>query len=613
MTCSSSTISKANRLLAAAATLLAASALVVVPIAGHAEAEPAGALVAAARQALLRGDGIDAEMKLRAALERGVPRDRIAAFLGSAYLHQGDRVRARQWLEPSQFSPDTASEGLRVLAQLEQQDGNLDAAAQAYDRALAITPRDPELWVEIGRLQYRKGAHLQAIAASDHALKLNPRDVRALEFKGQLVRDRYGLLAGLAWFETALMQAPEDISALGNYAATLGEAGRASEMLVVTRRMLQLRPGNPQAYYLQAVIAARAGRYDLARGLFARTRGKLAGTSGALLLEAVLEFSAGNISTAAELCEALLRRQPGSMRGRELLARVLYLSGQYRYLTLRFRDDIAREDASPYLLSVVARAHEMQGEREQAGALLDRAAIPQRADLRIVPQESLVGGLMAEGRSAEALAAAERERRAKPESYQAQALAGDVQLALGHAVDAQEYYTEASRIRMSDGLLLRRFQAFEAVGDLRGAAQMVQGWLIQNPRNRTGLRLQAKLATQAGDTQQAAAILGYLRKSGSDHDVQLLTDLALVQLRGGTPAAAKDAAAEAYRLQRASPLAAQALALSYAALRVHPAETSTLIQKARQMLGDNPVLAEATTRLKQGQGALLASAPASTR
>lgn len=437
---------------------------------GHAEPEPAAALIAAARRALVRGDGIDAEMKLREALERGVPRQEVAAFLGGAYLRQGDRARARQWLEPATFSRDTAAEGFRVLAQLEQQEGNLAAAAEAYKRALAITPRDADLWVEIGRLRYRARRHLQAIKAADYALELGPRNVRALEFRGQLVRDRYGLLAALPWFETALMQAPADVSLLSNYAATLGELGRASEMLVVTRRMLQLDPGNPQAYYLQAVMAARAGRYDLARGLLARTRGKLAGSSGAMLLEAVLEFSAGNMRTAGELCESLLKRDPSNMRVRELLARTLYLSAQYHYLTLRFRGDIARQDTSPYLVSVVARAYEAQGDRERAGVLLDQAAIPERANLRVVAQGSAVGELMAQGRTGDALAAAEHDRIAEPGSYSAHALAGDVQLASGHPTEAQRRYVEASRIRMSDGLLLRRFQAYQAAGDPRGNA-----------------------------------------------------------------------------------------------------------------------------------------------
>jgi Flp pilus assembly protein TadD len=331
------------------------------------------------------------------------------------------------------------------------------------------------------------------------------------------------------------------------------------------------------------------------------------------MLQATLELSAGNMRVAAEACERLLKLQPFNMRARELLARTLYLSGQYKYLTLRFRGDIAHGDASPYLMSVVARAFEAEGDREQAGVLLDRAASPELASLRVVPQGSDVGALMSQGRTQEATAAAAQQRLTEPGSYQSYAILGDMELALGHAQNAQLQYTAASRIRMSDSLLSRRFQAYQATGDAAGAAAMMQSWLAQNPNSRTGLRLQALLALQVGDPAAAGAILSYLSATGGDQDVQLLSDLALARLQGGTPDAAEQAAGQAYRLQRGSPLAAQALALSYATLGVNAGEASALLAKARQMLGDNPILSQAEARLQQGRLPALAKAGAPRR
>lgn len=576
-----------------------ALALTLAPLTSHAEPQPGPALVEAARAALRREDGIDAEMKLRAAMAQGVPNQRIAAYMGSAYLRQGDLDKARQWLGRGAFSPDTAAEGFRVLAQLEILQNHLPAAGAAFDRALAITPNDAGLWVEIGRYRYRSGQHVQAIEAADHALALDGRNVRALEFRGELVRDRYGLAAGLPWFEAALARAPQDVSVLTQYAATLGDLGRATDALAVTRRLLQADPGNAQAYYLQAVMAARAGQYDVARQLLNRTRDKLDGVPGVLLLQAVLELSAGNTQTASELCEQLLEREPDSMRARQLLARALYLGEQYRYLTLRFRDDIGHSDASPYLLTVVARGYEALGDRAKAGALLDRAASPPPAALRIVAVGSRVGELMGQGQSQDALAAAEQARGVQPGSYLNQALAGDVQLALGHPVEAQRRYADAARVRMSDSLLQRRFQAFVGAGNYSAATEMVQAYLQQNPANHVALRLQAGLALRSGDAMWAGAILDYLYRNGSGQDVQLLTDLALIRLGTGEADLGERAAAQAYELQRASPVAAQTLASSYAALAIKRDAALSLLDKARQMLGDNPLQTEARNRLRQ--------------
>ncbi|MEJ2457201.1 MAG: tetratricopeptide repeat protein, partial [Novosphingobium sp.] len=287
--------------------------------------------IEAARAALTQGDGIDAEMKLRAALARGAERRDVAAWMGKAFLAQEDLDKARAWLAPGDFAPGTQADGWRALGLLEKLQGHLPASGRAYDKALKLIPDDASLWVEIGRLRYAGGQHRLAIAAARHALDLDPDNVRALQFNGQLVRDRYGLRAAIPWFERALIRDPKDVPVLLDYAATLGELGRASETVTVTRRVLELSPNNPRAYYLQAVIAARADNYELARTLLLRTGDKLDGLPGVQMLRGVVEIAAGNTGLAADALEAVLRARPDCRRAKDLLARAIYLGGQYRY------------------------------------------------------------------------------------------------------------------------------------------------------------------------------------------------------------------------------------------------------------------------------------------
>ncbi|HUD28654.1 MAG TPA: tetratricopeptide repeat protein, partial [Novosphingobium sp.] len=508
----------------------------------HGEGPRRAALIERASAALARGDGIDAEVKLRAALAQGAAAEDVNALMGQALMAQDRRDRARDWLAPGRFSSATAAGGWRALGLLERLDGNLPASGRAYDRALAIIPDDPTLWVEIGRLRYAGGEHRLAIEAAERALSLDPADVRALEFRGQLVRDRYGLLAALPWFERAIVDNPKDASVLLEYAATLGELGRASECVTVTRRVLQLSPKNPRAYYLQAVVAARAGNYALARGLLARTRGKLDARPGVQMLRGVVEIAAGNPSAAAEALEAVLRARPGSLRARELLARAILMGGQYRYATLRFAPEIARNQASPYLLASVARAWEALGDRQRAGELLDRAARPAVAPLRTLGGGGRIGELLAMGQTGAAQAAAEAARRHDPGFYDAQALAGDVQLALGQPREAQARYVLASEIRLPETLFLRRFAAYAMARDARGGRELVEGYLRQNPTSRPALRAAAQLALGAGDLRRARAILSWLRDNGGKGGVALLADLAMVEAGGGDLPAARDIA-----------------------------------------------------------------------
>src|SRR5690606_29964768 len=154
-------------------------------------------------------------------------------------LVQGDLAGARSWLEPGRFSPPTRQRGFHALARLEIIQGDFAAAARAFDQALAQGEDNAPLWVDIARLRYGNGEHRLAIAAADRALAGGPADPRALELRGQWLRDSQGLIAAIDWLEKALDAAPDDLGLLGEYAATLGEAGRNRDMLRVARRMVE--------------------------------------------------------------------------------------------------------------------------------------------------------------------------------------------------------------------------------------------------------------------------------------------------------------------------------------------------------------------------------------
>ncbi len=562
---------------------LAAFALLATSLAGPGiAAAPGSDLIAKARAALAQSDGISAEVNLRRALAAGAPREAVAADMGEALLDQEQPDKAREWLEPGAFTPDTAARGFRHLAHIEQTDGDLAAAGAAFDHAMAITPRDPVMWVEIGRLRYAGGEHELALEAADYALKLAPDEVRALEFKGQLVRDQQGLAPALPWFERALRKAPRDIGVLGEYAATLGDLGRAKAMLATTRLMLSVEPGNPRAFFLQAVLAARTGKIELARGLLARTGDKLDDVPAAQLLEGVLEMQAGNYVLAAEALSKLSRLQPANERVRLLLARAYALGGEGRLVIHDYADAANRPEATAYLLALVGRAYEVEGQRDLAAPLLDRAALARRPEIfPVIGSEA--GNLLADGNTAEAGAIADRAIAANPGSWFSQMIAGDVRLAAGDAAGALDHYRLAAHVRFSESLLLRMVVASIRTGQRADAAALVEGFLARNPSNRTATRMVASEAADTQDWRRARLLLEKLRANGGASDVELLADLSLVQLRGGDAKAAEATARTAYVFQRGSPVAAAAWGLSLEALG-QQAPSQALIGKSRSIL-----------------------------
>ncbi len=581
------------------AAVLAALALAVLPLGGHAESAP----LAEANRALEKGDSVAAEMILRRALKAGAERPDIAAAMGEAYFRRGDFITAREWLEPGKFSRSEAGRGYHLLGQVEHHDGDLAAAGRAYHRALALQPGNAVLWVDIGRLRYAGGEQVQAVDAADRALALAPGNIAALQFRAELIRDAYGLAAALPWFEAALATAPDDVPLLGEYAATLGEVGRTKEMLATTRHMLELTPGNAQAYFLQAQLAARAGNNAVARSLLNRTKGAFARRPAGLLLEGVLEFRAGNNVRAVELFDRLTTIQPANPRARMLLARALYDDGQHDRLLREFLPLAQRADASPYLLTLVGRALEEQGRRDAAAPLLDRAALAAAKPLSPILVEgegdlALVRWLIGNGRASDAAIAAERLRHAHPGNGAAQAVAGDAQLVLGNYGAAIERYRFAGQIRATDGLLLRMNAALGAAGHSEEAARFAERYLAANPGNQLGTRLVAAYAAGAGKWEVSGTLLQRIAHRDGSRDARLLADLSFARLRGGEAADALEYAEQAYRLQRMSPVTTQAYAMALAADTKHAALARQLLDKAKRIGGDNPLLQETRAALK---------------
>lgn len=538
-------------------------------------------LLADAREALARGDGLGAEVRLKQAMAAGAPREAVAARMGEAMLQQGQNAKAREWLAPGKFTPADAAHGWHMLALLEQREGHLAAAGLAYNKAIPLAPREPALWVDIGHLRYAGAEHLLALEAADFALEIDPENVRALEFKGLFVRDQFGLAAALPWFEAALAQSPGDLSVMGEYAATLGDLGLASRMLAVTRDMLARDGGNAKALLLQAQLAARAGDMSLARAMLNKTGDRLKGVPARMLLDGVIELSAGNNLLAIEALEPLVARQPANADALSLLARAYYAARSHKALLVRFAPLAARSDARADLLTIVARAHEALGQRDQAVPLLERAARSADRPFAAVPENQPIGAMLADGRLREAEAQAEALRRTNPGSAVSQSQAGDVQLALGQGAPAIERYRLAARIRMPDSLLARMVAANVMAGQGGEAGALANAALGQNPSSRTAARLAAWYAAGTGDWQRARTLLEFLRRSGGGNDVRLLTDLSEAQRRAGDGSAAEATAQAAYRLQPANGAAARAWGLSLNALKTRPDDARALLAKAK--------------------------------
>jgi Flp pilus assembly protein TadD len=407
---------------------------------------------------------------------------------------------------------------------------------------------------------------------------------------------------GSAWFAAALEKAPDDLGLLGEYAATLGEAGEYRAMLRVARRMVELDPQHPRAYFLQAVLAARAGRDDLARRLLWRTEGAYDDVPSGQLLAGILELRTGNPALAAGQFDALARRQPDNARVALLLGRALLAAGDAGEVVARFGPAAARADAPPYLLTLVGRAYEQLGRRAEAAPYLDRAATGVPATIGVAPVGAgmlpagavesagaavpLLRTMLGQGRGGEARAFGARLGEHYRGSADVERLRGDTALLTGDPGEALAHYAAAARIRRDWSLVERMAAAERLRGRGAAALALVGDHVARNPADGRALALLGRMLAERGESRRAASVLAQASALGGG-DPLLLADLARAELAAGDADAAREAAQRAYALQRSNGRVAEVLARTLQAGEPRLAEV--LLAKSRALAAP-PVL-----------------------
>lgn len=509
------------------------------------KADPSWGLAHAmlARSFLAIGDGVAAEGELGRARDAGFDPARAHQLYAHAWLLQGDANRALT--EAAKASAPYSGYAIRIGARALAAQGDVAGAQAALGTLLADAPKDSFAWSDLGRIKYQAGDIAGAIESAQRAVDLDADNVEAITLRGELVRGQYGLIAALPWFEKALGHDAYYHPALIEYAATLGDVGRYTDMLAATRKALAARPDSPQALYLQAVLAARAGKDDLARTLLTRTGGQLNAMPGARLLSGTLAYEAGAYQQAIDDWRVLVGQQPTNITARRLLGAALLRSGDPQGALDVLRPVALRADADSYTLALVARAFEQTGERDWAAKYLDRSALPSAvgsapfgiddglsalndaasaAPAEPVAQLTLIRGLIEAGDTAAALAKAQALVRLTPGAPPAYLALGDTLMAVNRYGDAADAYRHAADLRFDEPTLLRVVDALDHANRHAEAGKVLALFASQNPQNITARRLIGHWQIAAQDWDAAIDTLEELRGRIGDRDTALLAE-----------------------------------------------------------------------------------------
>lgn len=526
------------------------------------------ARLAQARVALELGQWDIAAEQLERATDLGAPPADTSHLLAHVRLFQYNYPEALKLADPALAGDRHGEYATRVRAAALVAMGNADGGRAELEAAIARGWGTVEVWTDLARLHMGTGNLAAAFPAAAEAVRIGPRNVKALVLAAELDRKRFGLAAAVPWYRKALDLDKNNVEALLGLAATLGDAGANREMLDLTRRVLSLEQRNPRAWYLQSVMAARAGRFDLARSLLARTSGRLDGEPAVMLLRATMELHDGAHEQAIDRLTDLVDLQPANLTARKLLGAAYAQARDHDSVIQTLRGLAARDDADSYTLTLIGRALEAKGDRAAAAVLLDRAQSPQlRPSKALVtvplgkaaannagnPLDArtaipLIAAQIGAGQAGAALGKASEIARRNPGVPAAQVLLGDVQGALGNWQAAAASYKVAANLDFSESTALRFARALVNVGDAAGATQVIGLYLSQNPQSIPVRLMLADIHMASGRWQSAIAELEIIRARVGNRDAALLNNLAWASIKSGDEEPALKYARSAYGL-----------------------------------------------------------------
>jgi len=81
-----------------------------------------------------------------------------------------------------------AVDSLLSLAEQQESNANLQGATRTLERAIRISPRNPEVYLRLAELNYRQGKNAQAESFAEKALSFNPNN--ALSEQAELLLEK---------------------------------------------------------------------------------------------------------------------------------------------------------------------------------------------------------------------------------------------------------------------------------------------------------------------------------------------------------------------------------------------------------------------------------------
>ena len=266
--------------------------------------------------------------------------------------------------------------------------GELDAAAAAYRRAIALRPDHVQAHLNLGGVLRRQGRLDEAVAAYRQALVHRPDYPMAFNNLGNALRAQGRLQEAAQSYRRAIALQPDYAEAHHHLGVVLRDLGELGAAVAAYRRAVVLRPDYAEAHNNLGVALADRGDLDAAVASYRRALALKPDHAKAHYNLGLALQHQGALDAAAESYRLTLALKPDHAGAHYNLALQTQADGSpqaeaaFAALSVQAEDlDHFEPDERSLLLFALGKALEDRGDHDRAFAALAQANALQRASL----------------------------------------------------------------------------------------------------------------------------------------------------------------------------------------------------------------------------------------
>jgi putative PEP-CTERM system TPR-repeat lipoprotein len=360
---------------------------------------------------------------------------------------------------------------------------------------------------------------------------------------------------------------------------------KAAEMAL--QQVLEHHPDDLRALVLLAQLSERAGERDKTRNWLERAVAAHPDNMATRVVLGRLYFELNEPQKSLEVIEPVVRQMPENIPAREVKARAQLKTGNIEGAISTYRSILAQAPDSVQPHYELSQAYALHGEPDEAFKEAQTAVTldPNHTAARL----QLARLALQQGDAAEAETAIAALEKSFPDAAEIKELRAQLLLLNDDPEGALALFREVRKTLDVSRIAIMEARAQAAAGDNDGAAQTLEKWVTDNPRD-VAARLELnRFYAQAGRKDDAEANLKAIIEDQPDVWIAR-NDLAWMLYEKGDYAAARPHAERANELAPENPAVMDTLGVILLELG-ETNQATALIRRANEQAADNPTIA----------------------